>query len=93
MTEAIDGRLFMSANGIKQALGPDDPALRARYESLVRDDYERAHPNDSFDDLKRRARFSKEDQGLLRDWMDVAVARIRQCRRVEVNVPAYSPEP
>lgn len=81
MTEAIDGRLFMSANGIKQALGPDDPVLRVRYESLVRDDYERAHPNDSFDDLKRRARFSKEDLGLLRDWMDVAAARAKQCER------------
>lgn len=90
MTEAVDGQLFMSANGIKQALGPDDPVLRARYESLVRDDYERAHPHDSFDDLKRRARFSKEDQGLLRDWMDVAAARAGRRPRDDVALPRQS---
>jgi len=35
----------------------------------------RCHPDDTLDDLKRRASFSKEDRGLLRDWMAVAAAR------------------
>jgi hypothetical protein len=38
-------------------------------ESLIRRDFERCHPGDTLDDLKRRAAFSKEDRGLLRDWM------------------------
>jgi hypothetical protein len=43
-------------------------------ESLIRQDYERCHPGDTLDDLKRRAAFSKEDRGLLRDWMAIAAA-------------------
>jgi len=35
----------------------------------VRADYEHCHPEDSFDDLRRRARFHKGDKGLLRDWL------------------------
>ena len=31
--------------------------------------YDACHPDDSFDDLKRRAPFSKEDRLLLRDWL------------------------
>lgn len=50
---------------------------RQHLESLVRADYERCHPEDSFDDLKRRARFTKEDKGLLRDWLVVAERRER----------------
>jgi hypothetical protein len=44
-------------------------------ESLIREDYERCHPGETLEDLKRRASFSKEDKGLLRDWMTVAAAR------------------
>lgn len=44
-------------------------------ESLIRKDFERCHPGETLDDLKRRASFSKEDRGLLRDWMTVAAAR------------------
>lgn len=44
-------------------------------EALIRDDFDACHPDDSFDDLKRRAPFSKEDKGLLREWMAVAAAR------------------
>ncbi|MCK1700712.1 hypothetical protein IVA93_34380 [Bradyrhizobium sp. 155] len=44
-------------------------------ESLVRADFERCHPDDTFEDLKRRAAFSKEDKGLLRDWMAIAKSR------------------
>ena len=54
---------------------PASPEERNYLESLVRDDYERCHPGDTFEDLKRRASFSKEDRGLLRDWMAVAARR------------------
>ncbi|MGY2903392.1 hypothetical protein [Bradyrhizobium sp. URHC0002] len=49
-------------------------------ESLIRRDYERCHPGDTLDDLKRRAAFSKEDRGLLRDWMATAAAYRKRCR-------------
>jgi hypothetical protein len=52
-------------------------ARRRRLESLVRAEYERCHPQESFEDLKHRARFSKEDKGLLRDWLEVAERRDR----------------
>lgn len=54
---------------------PVDLAERAYLESLVDADYEHSHPEETLDDLKRRASFSKEDKGLLRDWMAVAAAR------------------
>ncbi len=54
---------------------PVDLAERAYLESLVDADYEHCHPGETFDDLKQRASFSKEDKGLLRDWMAVAAAR------------------
>ena len=54
---------------------PIDDAERVYLESLIRDDFEQCHPDDSLDDMKRRSVFSKEDRGLLRDWMSVATAR------------------
>jgi len=48
---------------------------REYLESLVRSDYERCHPNDTWEDLKHRSRFLKEDKGLLRDWMAIATQR------------------
>jgi hypothetical protein len=48
---------------------------RAYLESLIRADYERCHPGETLEDIKLRAAFSKEDKGLLRDWMAVAAAR------------------
>jgi len=69
---SAEERLYMSANGIRQPIGPDDADICSRHEGLVHAEYERCHPGDSFEDLKRRARFSKEDQGLLLDWMAVA---------------------
>ncbi|MDI3469971.1 MAG: hypothetical protein OJF62_002034 [Pseudolabrys sp.] len=41
--------------------------------SSTRQRYDRCHPDDTFEDLKRRARFSKEDKGVLRDWMALAI--------------------
>lgn len=52
---------------------PQDPSWQA-VEDAARTVYDRCHPDDSFDDLKRRAAFSKEDRCLLRDWLAAAGA-------------------
>ena len=61
-------------------VGPADEAERAHLESLVRADYDRSHPGETFDDMKRRRSFSKEDKGLYRDWMAIAAARAEGAR-------------
>lgn len=53
---------------------PSTEAERAYLETLIREAFERAHPGETFDDVRRRASFSKEDKGLLRDWLAVARA-------------------
>jgi hypothetical protein len=59
----------------RQHLDPGSTEDRNYLESLIREDFERCHPGETLEDLKRRASFSKEDRGLLRDWMAVAAAR------------------
>lgn len=54
---------------------PANEADATRLESLIRDDFARCHPGEVLEDVKRRAAFSKEDKGLLRDWMAIAAAR------------------
>lgn len=56
---------------------PKDEAERAYLEALIRDDYEYCHPDDTFDDMKRRASFSREDKGIYRDWLAFAAAMAR----------------
>ena len=56
-------------------------------ESLIREDYERCHPGETLEDLKRRASFSKEDRGLLRDWMAVAAVRAAAAREAKASPP------
>jgi hypothetical protein len=48
---------------------------RTYLELLIREDFERRHPDETLEDLKRRASFSKEDRGLLWNRMAVAAAR------------------
>lgn len=50
----------------------------AKIEALAREAYDRCHPGDSFADMKRRARFSKEDRCLLRDWLTFAERRLNE---------------
>lgn len=52
-------------------------------EELIRTDYERTHPDDTFDDFRRRAEFDKHDKGLLKDWF--AVAAERHFRKLELE--------
>jgi hypothetical protein len=54
---------------------PTSEEERTYLESLIREDFERCHPGETLEDLKRRAAFSKEDKGLLRDWMNIAARR------------------
>jgi hypothetical protein len=54
---------------------PANDAERTYLESFIRTDYERCHPGETLEDMKRRASFSEEDKGLLRDWRGVAAAR------------------
>ena len=54
---------------------PADEAERAYLESIIFNDFARCHPSETLEDIKRRASFSKEDKGLLRDWMAVAAIR------------------
>lgn len=61
---------------------PADAAERARLESLVRAEYDSSHPGETFDDMKRRMSFSREDQGLYRDWIALAAARADAATRV-----------
>jgi hypothetical protein len=51
------------------------PWNAAGLEQLVRADFERAHPGETFADVRRRAAFCKEDKGLYRDWLALAAAR------------------
>lgn len=57
----------------RQPHSPNHPATPdAAIEALARQAYEACHPDDSFDDLKRRAGFTREAAGLLRAWMGAA---------------------
>ncbi len=59
---------------------PADEAERVFLESLIRADYDRCHPSEDFDDMKRRMPYSREDQGIYRDWMVIAAARAEALR-------------
>ena len=67
---------------------PLDDNARAYLESLIRSDYDSSHPDETLEDLKRRARFSKEDKGLLRDWMTLAAQRANASRS-EQSIAAF----
>ena len=54
---------------------PASEAERVHLEQSIRADFARCHPGETLEDIKRRASFSKEDKGLLRDWMAIAAIR------------------
>lgn len=82
MTEQVEcatedaGMLSNSRDYIR----PASEAERIYLESLIREDYERCHPEETLEDMKRRAPFSKDDKGLLRDWMAIAARRAAAAR-------------
>lgn len=67
---------------------PHDVQDHAYLESLVRDDYDRCHPGETFDDMRRRASFSREDRGLYRDWLAVAAVRAAALSTAESLIAA-----
>lgn len=82
--------LYILTNGAFNQIEPSNVNERAFLESLIRADYEKYHPDETLEDLKRRARFSKEDKGLLRDWM--VVARWRTAANTDANVSHIAAE-
>ena len=46
--------------------------LPSEVERWIRERYEPTRPDDTFDDLKRRAAFVRQEGGLLRDWIRAA---------------------
>jgi hypothetical protein len=69
-----------------------DESEREYLKSLIRSDYERCHPGETLEDLQRRSHFSKEDKGLLQDWMALAarraIARHNEKSVVDFNMAA-----
>jgi hypothetical protein len=59
---------------------PTDDDERTYLESLIREEYDRCRVGETFADMKRRMAFSREDQGLYRDWMAVAANRAEALR-------------
>lgn len=73
-----------SVVGPRDQARPFDDSERVYLESLVRSDYERCHPDETLEDLKHRACFTKEDKGLLRDWMALAARRASARRNDDI---------
>lgn len=67
---------------------PADDGERAYLESLIREDYDRCRSGENFADLKRRMPFSREDQGLYREWMAIAASRAEALRAAETLLVA-----
>ncbi len=61
-----------------------------RIEEVARAAYDRCHPDDTFAALKHRSRFSKEDEGLLRQWLDFARAEVDAVAAVRTG---FGPQP
>jgi hypothetical protein len=68
---------------------PADESERNLLESLIREDFERCYPDDTIEDLRRRASHSRHDKGLLRDWMSLAAARAGTLQARRRSIPAF----
>ena len=55
--------------------GADERAKEAQAPVQVLKAIAQINPGETLEDIKRRASFSKEDKGLLRDWMAIAAIR------------------
>ncbi len=75
MPACPDADLRAGKPALDRAEGAAMPFLSGSHDpqALARAGYERCHPADSFAALQRRARFSREDRGLLRQWLAIAV--------------------
>jgi hypothetical protein len=64
----------VSVSSPQLSFNHNHPSKTPDAEELARDLFERARPNDSFDDLKRRAAFNRQEAGRLRHWIRAAQA-------------------
>lgn len=60
----------------------DHGFTHAEVEALTRELFERASRDDTFDDLKRRSSFNRQDAGRLRHWNRIAQALLTVGRAV-----------
>src|SRR5690606_34733041 len=81
-------RLSISALGLRLPIWHDDQQSLRYHETLIDAACARCRPRDTLADLKHRAVFSKEDQGLLRDWMAVAAERASERARARQRTRA-----
>ncbi len=66
----LSSLIAVAALGVAQA-APEIFTVASRLVTY----FERCHPGETLEDIKRRVSFSKEDKGLLRDWMAIAALR------------------
>jgi len=60
-------------------------------EAIAQEAYDRCHPDDTFEALKHRATFSKEDSGLLGQWL--AFARDKAGTVAAIRTGGFGPQP
>lgn len=65
--------------------------IEERIEAMAREAYDRCHPDDTFAALKHRASFSKEDRGLLDQWLAYAGEKAGVAAGIEVD--DFGPQP
>jgi len=65
--------------------------IEERIEAIAREAYDGCHPDDTFEALKHRAQFSKEDAGLLRQWLAFAYGKAGVAAGIEAD--GYGPQP
>lgn len=61
-----------------------DLRMAPAHELWIRPRYERSHPGDTYDDLVRRASFSRYDAGLLKEWIRAAREAIEESSIEEI---------
>ena len=62
----------MSGHSDRLANLRTEACMPSEIERLARELFERACRNDTFDDLKRRAAFNRQDAGRLKHWIRAA---------------------
>ena len=64
---------------------------KERIEAIAREAYDRCHHDDTFEALKRRSQFSREDRGLLDQWLAYAGQKAGVATGIEVD--DFGPQP
>jgi hypothetical protein len=68
----------MSSHAQRVSSQRPETALQAEAEALARTLFERAYRDDTFDDLKHRAAFDRQEAGRLRQWLKAARAILEE---------------